>query len=83
MLVKKFFDLIVNSENAFSRLKLFKILQIPYRGKREQMHIIANVCAQLTNFNIQYHPLRKETIFDLINEYESGAKNWMMSVNWQ
>jgi len=47
-------------ENAFSRLKLFKRLNGPVMKKnRESVHKIVYTCAQLTNMDIKFRPLRK------------------------
>lgn len=57
-------------ENAFSRLKLFKILSTGYRGERGDVHLIANVCVQLVNLNLEYHPLRREKPHEMVKNLQ-------------
>eukprot|EP01127_Copromyxa_protea_P016488 TRINITY_DN4908_c0_g1_i3.p2 TRINITY_DN4908_c0_g1~~TRINITY_DN4908_c0_g1_i3.p2 ORF type:complete len:131 (-),score=12.73 TRINITY_DN4908_c0_g1_i3:8-400(-) len=64
-------------ENAFSRLALFKILATAFRGKREKMHQIANVCAQLVNMDLNYRPIRKKTAQELCDYYCSRGETIM------
>jgi hypothetical protein len=63
----------VNVENAFSRIKRWKIMSHSYRGEPEKFHCIAQVCAQLTNMNFEHYPLRQEKADLLMQEFESRA----------
>jgi len=48
-------------EMTFGRLKmLFNIIAGPYRGDLEKMSDLFYACAQLTNVDIQFHPLFKK-----------------------
>lgn len=60
-------------ENAFSRMKLWKVLSTPFRGEKEQMHMISNVCAQLTNMDLESRPLRQQTPQELCDYYQAIA----------
>lgn len=66
-------------ENAFSRLALFKILATAFRGKREKMHKVANVCAQLVNMDLNYRPIRKKTSQELCDYYCNRGETIMNS----
>lgn len=48
-------------ENSFSRLKLFNILTLPFRGELDRVHVIAQVCAQLVNVDLEFRPLRRSS----------------------
>jgi hypothetical protein len=54
-------------------MSLFGVLSIPFRGERNSMHQIANVCAQLTNMDLQYRPLRKKSPKGLCDQYQDMA----------
>jgi len=55
-------------ENAFSRLKMFGVLRGPYHKRyREKIHATAYTCAQLTNLDLKFRPLRKKLHPELIN----------------
>lgn len=58
-------------ENSFSRLKFFNILTLPFRGELDRVHVIAQVCAQLVNVDLEFRPLRRSSKEERIKECES------------